>query len=62
VSLDIPIAGMCRGGPWNGKFYYHWAESFEVYRPSLEAFEETETLSILGEYKFHSGEWIWKAA
>jgi hypothetical protein len=67
MSVESPYDGICKGGPWDGKFYRHWSSHFSLMKPALTGssiFASPQTATVeavqFGEYRYDGyGVWKW---
>jgi hypothetical protein len=70
MSIESPYDGICKGGPWDGQKYRHWAESFPLLKPALTGasiFSAPQNATVeaieAGRYHYDGyGGWDWKPA
>lgn len=69
MSIDNPCDGVCKGGPWDGKNYRHWATSFPLMKPVAggDIFRQPMAGRIeaveFGRYHYDGyGGWTWISA
>lgn len=70
MSVESPYDGICKGGPWNGQNYRHWAKSFPMMKPAATGanlFRQSQDLTIeaveFGRYEYDGyGGWQWLPA
>lgn len=67
MSVESPHDGICKGGPWDGQIYRHWANSFPLMKPAATGsglFREPRAAMIeaveFGRYHYDGyGGWTW---
>lgn len=58
------LSGKCKGGPWNGQMFAHYAKTKEFFEPRMAfslSLRDPEIISTkIGEYYWgKNGLWIW---